>query len=214
MDNTAKIPVNIPARAASKSVHESAREEPSDREVVERCQRGDLASYELLVSRYRQRVYGLAYSMVRNEQDATDLSQETFVKAWQAIRKFKKNAAFYTWLYRITTNLCIDFVRKRGRRPTVSFEEAVDPDADVDVEVSPSSQPLPTDEAQRNELREQIDAALLELSPDHRAVIQLREYEGMEYAEIAGAVGCSIGTVMSRLHYARKHLRKLLREQL
>ena len=212
MEGAENIPVNIPASVASNSAHEGAHAEPTDRELVERCQRGDLYSYEILVNRYRQRVYGLAYSMLRNEQDATDLSQETFVKAWQAIRGFKRNASFYTWLYRITTNLCIDFVRKRDRRPTVPFEEAVDPDADADVEVPPSNQPLPTDEAQRKELREQIDAALQELSPEHRAVIQLREYDGLEYAEIAKVVGCSIGTVMSRLHYARKNLQKLLKE--
>ena len=212
MEGAENIPVNIPASVASNSAHEGAQAEPTDRDLVERCQRGDLDSYEALVNRYRHRVYGLAYSMLRNEQDATDLSQETFVKAWQAIRGFKRNASFYTWLYRITTNLCIDFVRKRDRRPTVPFEEAVDPDADADVEVPPSNQPLPTDEAQRKELREQIDAALQQLSPEHRAVIQLREYEGLEYAEIAKVVGCSIGTVMSRLHYARKNLQKLLKE--
>ncbi|MGD0650476.1 MAG: sigma-70 family RNA polymerase sigma factor [Verrucomicrobiia bacterium] len=212
MEGAENIPVNIPASVASNSAHEGAHAEPTDRELVERCQRGDLDSYEILVNRYRQRVYGLAYSMLRNEQDATDLSQETFVKAWQAIRGFKRNASFYTWLYRITTNLCIDFVRKRDRRPTVPFEEAVDPDADADVEVPPSNQPLPTDEAQRKELREQIDAALQQLSPEHRAVIQLREYEGLQYAEIAKVLGCSIGTVMSRLHYARKNLQKLLKE--
>ena len=212
MEDTAKVPVNISARGASNSASEAAHVEPDDRKLVERCQRGDLSSYEALVNRYRQRVYGLAFSMLRNEQDAIDLSQETFVKAWQAIRGFKKNASFYTWLYRITTNLCIDFVRKRDRRPTVPFEEGVDPEADAGVEVPPSNQPLPTDEVRRKELREQIDAALLELSPEHRAVIQLREFEGLEYAEIAKAVGCSLGTVMSRLHYARKHLQKLLRE--
>jgi RNA polymerase sigma-70 factor (ECF subfamily) len=212
MENAAKIPVNIGASGASKSASEAAHAEPDDRELVERCQRGHLEAYETLVNRYRQRVYGLAYSMLRNEQDAIDLSQETFVKAWQAIRGFKKNASFYTWLYRITTNLCIDFVRKRDRRPTVPFEEAVDPDADANVDVPPSNQPSPVDEARRKELREQIDAALLELSPEHRAVVQLREFEGLEYAEIAKVVGCSLGTVMSRLHYARKHLQKLLRE--
>jgi RNA polymerase sigma-70 factor (ECF subfamily) len=209
MDTAENISVNIPAGAASNPLPESA---PDDRTLVERCQAGQLQAYEILVGRYRQRIYSLAYSMVRNEQDATDLSQETFVKAWQAIRGFKKNASFYTWLYRITTNLCIDFVRKRDRRPTVAFEESVDPEADVDVEVAPSSQPLPSEEVRRKELREQIDAALLELSPEHRAVIQLREFEGLDYAEIAKAVGCQIGTVMSRLHYARKHLQKLLKE--
>jgi RNA polymerase sigma-70 factor (ECF subfamily) len=212
MEEAAKISVNIPARGASNSASQVAHAEPDDRELVERCQRGHLDAFEILVKRYHQRVYGLAYSMLRNEQDASDLSQETFVKAWQAIRGFKKNASFYTWLYRITTNLCIDFVRKRDRRPTVPFEETVDPEADANVEVPPSNQPSPTDEMQRKELRQQIDAALLELSPEHRAVIQLREFQGLEYAEIAEAVGCSLGTVMSRLHYARKHLQKLLRD--
>ena len=212
MERAEKISVNIPAAAASKPVHEGAHTEPEDRTLVERCQAGELDAYEILVGRYRQRVYSLAYGMLRNEQDATDLCQETFVKGWQAIRGFKKNASFYTWLYRITTNLCIDFVRKRDRRPTVPYEETVDPDADVDVEIAPSNQPLPTDEAQRKELRGEIDAALEELSPEHRVVIQLREYEGLDYADIAKAVGCQIGTVMSRLHYARKHLQKLLRD--
>jgi RNA polymerase sigma-70 factor, ECF subfamily len=211
MENSEKISMNIPAAVASNPSHE-VMPAAEDRELVERCQRGDVDAYGILVNRYRQRVYGLAYSMVRNEQDAVDLSQETFIKAWQAIRGFKKNASFYTWLYRIATNLCIDSVRKRERRPTVPLEETVDPDADVNVEVAPSNQPLPTDEVQRKELREQIDAALLELSAEHRAVVQLREFDGLDYAEIAKAVGCSIGTVMSRLHYARKHLQKLLRD--
>lgn len=212
MESVEKISVNIPTATASKPVHEGTQAEPDDRILVERCQAGELDAYEILVGRYRQRVYSLAYGMLRNEQDAVDLSQETFVKAWQAIRGFKKNASFYTWLYRITTNLCIDFVRKRDRRPTVPFEEAVDPDSDVDVEVAPSSQPSPSEEVRRKELREQIDAALQELSAEHRVVIQLREYEGLDYAEIAKVVGCQIGTVMSRLHYARKHLQKLLKE--
>jgi RNA polymerase sigma-70 factor (ECF subfamily) len=212
LERAEKISVNIPRAVASKTAHESAPAEPSDLELVERCQQGDMAAYEVLVGRHRQRVYQYAYSCVRHEQDATDLSQETFVKAWQAIRGFKKTAQFSTWLYRITTNLCIDRARRRERRPEVSFEEAVDPDSDVNVAVPPSSQPLPIEEAQRAELRQQIDAAIAELSPEHRAVVQLREFEGLDYAEIAKAVGCDLGTVMSRLHYARKHLQKLLRD--
>ncbi len=214
MDSTEKIPLNIAVDAASKSGDERARVEPSDREVVERCQRGELRAYELLVNRYRQRVYALAYGMLRNEPDATDVAQEAFVRAWQGIRRFRKNASFYTWIYRITTNLCIDFVRKRDRQPTTTFEEALGPDTDADVAEPPSTNPLPTQEVERKELREQIDAALAELSPEHRAVVQLREFEGLEYAEIAKVVGCSIGTVMSRLHYARKHLQKLLKDDL
>ncbi|MEI6084372.1 MAG: sigma-70 family RNA polymerase sigma factor [Verrucomicrobiota bacterium] len=212
MERTEKISVNIVAGVASNPVHEDAPLNPSDLELVERCQAGDLSAYEILVGRHRQRVYQYAYSRIRNEQDATDLSQETFVKAWRAIRGFKKTAQFSTWLYRITTNLVIDHARRRERRPEVPFEEAVDPDADSDVEIPPSNQPSPTDEAQRKELRGQIDAALLELSPEHRAVLQLREFDGLDYAEIAKAVGCSLGTVMSRLHYARKHMQKLLKD--
>ena len=212
MQRAEKISVNIPANSASQSTGENAQTEPSDRDLVSRCQRGNLDAYEILVNRYRNRVYSLAYGMLRNEQDATDLCQETFIRGWQAIRGFKQTASFYTWLYRITTNLCIDFVRRRDRKPTVPFEEAIDPDADVNVQEPPSSHPSPIDEAQRGELREQIDKALLELSPEHRAVVQLREFEGLDYAEIAKVVGISIGTVMSRLHYARKHLQRLLKD--
>lgn len=212
MEDVAKIPVNSPEDAASNRVHEVSQPEFDDRELVERCQRGDLDAYEGLVGRYRGKVYGLAFSMLRNEQDATDLCQEAFVRGWQAIRKFRKDASFYTWIYRITTNLAIDFTRRRDRRPTTPFEEGIEPDVDASVQEPPSTNPSPVDEAQRGELRGQIDAAMRELSPEHRVVIQLREFDGLDYATIAKIIGCSIGTVMSRLHYARKHLQKLLKD--
>ncbi len=206
----AKIPVNTPAVAPSKLVDEPVQSELADQDVVAQCQRGDLAAYGLLVERYRQKVYGLAYSMVRHEQDATDIAEEAFVRAWQGIRRFRRSASFYTWIYRITTNLCIDHVRRRDRQPTRPLDDAVEPDADASVVEPPSANPSPIVELERRELGRRIDAALGELSPEHRAVIQLREFEGLDYAEIAAAVGCSLGTVMSRLHYARKHLQKLL----
>jgi RNA polymerase sigma-70 factor (ECF subfamily) len=212
MEKAAKISVNIPVADASNPAHEVSQAEYNDHELVGRCQRGELEAYEILVGRYRNKVYGLAFSMLRNEQDATDLCQEAFVRGWQAIRKFRKSASFYTWIYRITTNLAIDFVRRRDRRPTAPFEEGISPDTDASVQESPSTNPSPVDEAQRRELREQIDAALLELSPEHRAVVQLREFDGLDYAAIAKVTGCTIGTVMSRLHYARRHLQKLLKE--
>src|SRR6266404_3063615 len=212
MENAAKIPVNISTARASNPAHELSQPEFDDRELVGRCQRGELDAYEVLVGQYRGKVYGLAFSMLRNEQDATDLCQEAFVRGWQAIRKFRRDASFYTWIYRITTNLAIDFTRRRDRQPTTPFEEEIDPDVDASVQEPPSTNPSPVDEAQRQELREQIDAALLELSPEHRAVIQLREFDGLDYAAIAKIIGCSIGTVMSRLHYARKHLQKVLKD--
>jgi RNA polymerase sigma-70 factor (ECF subfamily) len=212
MEHTAKISVNIPVSESSKSAYGVSQAEIDDHELVGRCQRGDLDAYEVLVGRYRNKVYGFAFSMLRNEQDATDLCQEAFVRGWQAIHGFRKDASFYTWIYRITTNLAIDFTRRRNRRPTTPFEEGVEPNVDASVQTPPSANPSPVDEAQRKELREQIDAALLELSPEHRAVIQLREFDGLDYAAIAKTIGCSVGTVMSRLHYARKHLQKLLQE--
>jgi RNA polymerase sigma-70 factor (ECF subfamily) len=214
MQDAARISVNMPVNAASNSADEAAHHESDDRELVERCQQGDLDAYGTLVGRYRNKVYGLAFSMLRNEADATDLCQDAFVRGWQGIRRFRKSASFYTWIYRITTNLAIDFVRRRDRRPTTPFEESIDPDTDASVQEPPSTNPSPVEEAQRRELREQIDAALLELSPEHRAVVQLREFEGLDYAAIAKVAGCSIGTVMSRLHYARRHLQKLLKEEL
>jgi RNA polymerase sigma-70 factor (ECF subfamily) len=206
--------LNKTAGLASKSANQEVLAELSDRDLVRRCQRGRLEAYSELVTRYRNRVYALAFGMVRNEQDATDLCQETFVKGWQAIRGFKRNASFYTWLYRITTNLCIDHVRRRDRRPTVEFQEEVDADTDAGMEVPPSNQPLPTDEVWRRELRELIETAMERLSPEHRVVVQLREFDGLDYAGIAKVVGCSMGTVMSRLHYARKEMQKLLRKVL
>ena len=212
MEHAAKISVNIPVSETSNSAYGVSQAEPSDNELVGRCQRGNLDAYETLVQRYRNKVYGFAFSMLRNEQDATDLCQEAFVRGWQAIHGFRKEASFYTWIYRITANLAVDFTRRRDRRPSTPFEEGAEPNLDASVQVPPSANPSPVDETQRKELREQIDAALLELSPEHRAVIQLREFDGLDYAAIAKATGCSIGTVMSRLHYARKHLQKLLKE--
>ncbi|MDW8343618.1 MAG: sigma-70 family RNA polymerase sigma factor [Verrucomicrobiae bacterium] len=186
------------------------RDEPTDYQLVRRCQQGDLNAYELLVRRHHHRVFHLAYSIVRNESDANELAHEAFVRAWQNIRKFKRDAAFYTWLYRITTNLCIDHCRRRDRMPTTELPAADTSETNADAPEPPSTNPSPTDEILRAELRRQIESALHQLSPEHRAVIQLREYEGLDYATIAKVVGCSIGTVMSRLHYARKNLQRIL----
>jgi len=172
----------------------------------------ELASFEAMMLPHMDAAHNLARWLLRNEQDATDLCQEAFVKGWQAIHSFRKDASFYTWIYRITTNLGIDLSRRRDRRPTTPFEEGIEPDTNANVQFAPSTNSSPVDEAQRKELREQIDAALLELSPEHRVVVQLREFDGLDYAAIAKIIGCSLGTVMSRLHYARKHLQKLLKD--
>ncbi len=181
---------------------------PDDRELVTLSQAGDMQAFSELVTRHRQRAYAMVYQIVRNEQDAWDVAQEGFVKAWKALPRFKNDAGFYTWLYRIMTNTAIDWVRKKANRPSMAYEDAIAQDDSAQL---PTARIEGPEGAMRNlEIKERIDAALDELSPEHRAVITLKEVEGLSYNEIAEAVGCSIGTVMSRIHYARKHLQSLL----
>jgi len=214
LDNAANFSVNIPSNTASNDSKVDEQIEPNDRELVSRCQQGDMEAFEILVIRYQNKVYSLAFNMLRNETDATDLCQESFVRAWKSIQRFKQDSAFYTWMYRITTNLCIDFVRKRNRRPITPIDDVVDIETNAVGDTPPSTNPQPTDEVHRRELGQQIAAAMEELTPEHRAVIQLREFEGLDYTDIAKSVGCTLGTVMSRLHYARKHLMKLLKDKI
>jgi RNA polymerase sigma-70 factor (ECF subfamily) len=214
MSADTQLSMNNPDPTPSKPAEAMEPSQPSDAELVLRSQRGDMAAFEELVNRYREKVYALAYGMARNESDAQDIRQETFVHAWHSINRFRGQSAFYTWLYRITTNLVIDMVRKRSRNQTVPLET---PEGAKPIEAQMADAPkgrLPSDEAQRSDLRVAIDRAMAELSPEHRAVVLLKDFEGMEYKDIAKVVGCSIGTVMSRLFYARRHLQRLLKDVL
>ena len=206
--------MNITDSTSSKAAEVLEPILPSDAELVLRCQRGEMAAFEELVNRYREKVYGLAYGMARNEPDAQDIRQETFVRAWQSIDRFRGQSAFYTWLYRIATNLAIDMMRKKSRGLTVPLDT---PEGARPIEAQMADGPkgrLPSDEAQRSDLRQAIDRAMAALSPEHRAVVLLKDFEGMEYKDIAKVVGCSMGTVMSRLFYARRHLQRLLKDVL
>jgi len=184
-----------------------------DNELVARSQRGDHAAFEELVNRYRQKAFAMIYNMVRNEQDAWDLAQEAFVRAWKSLPKFKRDASFYTWFYRITTNVTIDWIRKRRVGADKEFDDRVAvQEADPTSQLLPKGSPRPEEEMRRQEINERIQQAIATLSPEHRAVIQLKEIEQLQYNEIAEVMGCSIGTVMSRLFYARKKLQNLLRD--
>jgi RNA polymerase sigma-70 factor (ECF subfamily) len=199
-------------KTASNPAQGQSETGPDDISLVKRCQGGDLAAYELLVGRYRQRVFNVVYGIVHNVEDANDLCQETFVKAWRSLGRFKGESAFYTWLYRIATNLGIDHLRRRAKQESVSFDDAIKSEDDAEPEMMASKIALPSKETERTELRAAIEAAIAQLSPEHRAVIMLKEFEGLAYKEIAKVVGCSLGTVMSRLFYARQHLQKLLKD--
>ncbi|MBS0660004.1 MAG: sigma-70 family RNA polymerase sigma factor [Verrucomicrobia bacterium] len=187
--------------------------ETDDLELVRRAQSGETKAFDELVTKYRSRVYAMIYQMVRNEQDAWDLAQDGFFKAWKSLDKFRFQSSFYTWLYRIVTNVSIDWLRKKQVRAEGEFDESqVHPDIEPTADITPKGDVSPERQLERGELRERLDAAIARLSPEHRQVILLKEIDGLQYHEIADVVGCSIGTVMSRLFYARKKLQTMLRD--
>lgn len=183
---------------------------PSDAELVARSQRGDLAAFDQLVTRYRGRVYGLIYHMVRNDSDAWDLAQDAFVKAWKALPKFEGQSAFFTWLYRISHNVALDWLRARKVRGDVEFDDALEKSVAAGAKTVPHGQAQPDERLSHHELGSRLQAALAQLTPEHRTVVLLREVEGRSYEEIAEITECTLGTVMSRLFYARKKLQALL----
>ena len=180
-----------------------------DEALVGAAQQGDLEAFEELVARHRDKIYARAYSMMRNEEEAIDLSQEAWVKAWQRLSQFHGESSFATWMTRIVINLCLDQLRRQKRQRAESIEAMDEESGGVERQM-PVVTVNPTAGLERAELRQRIDRALGQLSYEHRTVLVLNEFEEMEYKEIAKTMGCSIGTVMSRLFYARRKLAALL----
>jgi RNA polymerase sigma-70 factor (ECF subfamily) len=184
---------------------------PGDTELVERARQGDREAFRVLVERYQRKVAALALGMLRNREDALDIVQDTFTKAYQSLDKFKGDSSFYTWIYRIGVNLCIDHQRREARYVQLGN----DTDDGADDPVPPSAEDLerdqPFEDARSTELGASLAEAIKELTPEHRAVILLREVDGLSYEEISQALDCPKGTVMSRLHYARRQLQARLR---
>lgn len=188
---------------------ERASTASEDEPLVKAAQRGDMEAYEELVAKHRDKIYARAYSMMRNEEDAIDLSQEAWVKGWQRLVQFQGESSFATWMTRIVINLCLDQLRKHKRHRTESIELMDEESGGVERQM-PVVTVNPTERLERAELRQRIDKALSQLSETHRTALVLCEFEGLEYKEIAQAMNCSIGTVMSRLFYARRKLAALL----
>lgn len=188
---------------------ERAKAALEDEALVRAAQQGDMAAFEELVARHRDKIYARAYSMMRNEEEAIDLSQEAWVKGWQRLVQFQGESSFATWMTRITINLCLDAIRRQKRQRAESIEEMDDESGGVERHM-PVITVNPTERLERSELRGRIDQALGKLSEAHRTVLMLHEFEGMEYKLIAKTMQCSIGTVMSRLFYARRKLAALL----
>lgn len=168
-----------------------------------------MVAFEELVGRHRDKIYARAFSMMRNEDEAIDLSQEAWVKGWQRLQQFHGEASFVTWMTRVVINLCLDALRKQKRLRTESIEQMDSESGGVERQMPPLII-NPTEGLERQEVRQRIDQAMSQLSYAHRTVLILHEFEGLEYKEVAKRMGCSIGTIMSRLFYARRRLAALL----
>jgi len=180
-----------------------------DSALLAQARGGDTVAFDELITRHRGKIYMHIGYMVRNEEDALDLTQETFIRAWNSLARFDGAASFSSWVHRIATNAAIDLCRRRQTRPQAELEQG-DMKIDAASRTTPSSPETPGTGIDRLEIRRRIDSAFAQLSPDHRAVMVLKEMEDMSYEEIAQHIGCSLGTVMSRLFYARKKLQTLL----
>ena len=181
-----------------------------DADLVQAARRGDRDAFKTLFERYHRRAYTLAFGVVRNQDDALDVVQDAFIKAHKYLDKFEGTSSFFTWLYRIVMNLAIDHIRKHRRIKPVELDEQHVEDVADDTLVPKILGGNPGRALMDKQIRARIDQALDELSDNHRAVLVMRELEGMSYEEMAQAMGCSKGTIMSRLFHARKNMQKRL----
>jgi RNA polymerase sigma-70 factor, ECF subfamily len=198
-------------------VERTESESPAPEEesaLVRRARHGDLAAYDELIKRYQERIYATIYHMTSNHEDANDLAQDAFIKAFQALKSFKGGSSFYTWLYRIAVNKTINFLKQRKNRTHMSLN-----DMDFNAEHDPDLMALISDNTPRRaagltELQKKLNEALLKLSEPHRMVVVLHDVQGQSHDEIAEIMDCNIGTVRSRLFYARQQMQSYLADYL
>jgi RNA polymerase sigma-70 factor (ECF subfamily) len=178
----------------------------SDQVLVERVQAGDVAAFDDLVRKYRERLYAVIYNLTSNREDAADLTQESFIKAFSSINRFQGKSAFFTWLYRIGVNTTLSHLKRNRFRRFFSLEHIQEEGSNSQVLETLAAKHKSEKGALLSELQEKLNEALQKLSPKHRTVVVLFEIEGLSHQEIADIVGCSVGTVRSRLHYAKQQL--------
>jgi len=206
------------SRKASNPIGEPHAEPPpepiAEAELVKRVRRGDLTAYDDLVRRYQERIYATIYHMTSNHEDANDLAQEAFIKAFHALKSFKGGSSFYTWVYRIAVNKTINFLKQRKNKTQMSLDNL-----DFQVEHDPAFVALISDKTPRREvnlaeLQEKLNTAMQKLSEPHRLVVTLHDVQGLSHEEIAKIMDCNIGTVRSRLFYARQQMQAYLSDYL
>ena len=183
-----------------------------DQLLVERSKKGDREAFEHLVRLYENKVYTIAYRLMGNHADASDLAQDAFIKIYQALPNFRGDSSFSTWIYHITVNVCRDELRKRQRRPTVSLDEPTGENNNT-YEIR-SHAPGPEEMLDRSETQAMIQECLNTLSDDYRTILVMREIQDLAYEEIAELLGCSLGTVKSRLSRARQALKEKISKQM
>jgi RNA polymerase sigma-70 factor (ECF subfamily) len=182
--------------------------------LVKRARQGDLGAYDELVRRYQERIYATIYHMTSNHEDANDLAQEAFIKAYHALKTFKGGSSFYTWVYRIAVNKTINYLKQRKNKAQLSLDD-IDFNAEHDPDlVALISEKTPRREVNLSELQEKLNAAMQKLSEPHRLVVTLHDVQGLSHEEIAKIMDCNIGTVRSRLFYARQQLQAYLSDYL
>ena len=183
----------------------------SEEQLIRRAQQGDNGAFEELLLLHQKKVYNLCLRMSANPDDALDLSQEAFLRAWRSLGQYQFEASISTWQFRLTSNICIDFLRRKKRRQETSLTESYD-DSDEGAELSvPDAQPGPEQQAMTNETKIELARAMEQLSPEHREILQLRVIEDLQYEQIADILGVRVGTVKSRLARARLSFRKILK---
>jgi RNA polymerase sigma-70 factor (ECF subfamily) len=203
--------VNTRAMDASNAKQARVREAEEDRELIAKAQAGDTAAFRQLVERHQRRAFALAFSLVREESDARELVQEAFLRVHKGLGNFQGTSSFFTWLYRIITNLSIDLLRKPGRLVAELDEQRTEQDESFDAPTLARLEGAdPVDVVRRREIAVRVQSALDALPPYHRGVIILREVDGLSYEEMAQVMGVSKGTIMSRLFHARQKLQKVL----
>ncbi len=178
-----------------------------ERELISRCQKGDTDALKEIFDQYHRKVYRIAYGVVRQREEALDIVQEVFIKLYRSIRNFESKSKFYTYLYRMAMNTAIDHSRKIKKSHLLSL------DGMEGFQPSDGAEKRPDNILIHKELEERVKGALEKLPHDQKMALIFREMEGLSYEEMAETMGCSIGTVMSRLHYARKRIRELLKEE-
>jgi len=193
---------------------ERSEEADQDMAIVRRVQAGDVDAFDALIHRYRERVYGVIYNLTSNREDASDLAQDTFIKAFQSISRFRGKSSFFTWLYRIALNTTLTHLRKRKMRRFFSFEKLAEDDPSASFLEGMAAESDSDKAALVSELQEKLNDAFQKLSLKHRTVVTLFEIDGLSHKEIAEVMGCSVGTVRSRLHYAKQLLQSELKDYL